>query len=170
MNSQAYIDIAKRIRLKVPTVKTIDVFNNQYEEPSRHDPVTCPAVLVEWAPTEWSDLPMGIQEGVGGFRIHCVVNTLRHTRNIDLQTNTQAALNLLHLAFPKAVHAALQGFAPCGYGQLSRVQTQPDHRFSSIIVIVYEYRASVIDESAFEYEQYVEHPIEDFIVPGEIVP
>jgi hypothetical protein len=168
MNSQSYIDIAKRIREKVPAVKTIDIFNHQYEEPEKHAAFACPAVLIEWLPTDWTDMPMGVQEGMGGFRIHCVVNTLRHARNIDQLPPAQAALQVQHLQFATQVHAALQGFAPDGYSPLLRVQSQPDHRFTGNVIIVQEYRAKIIDSSAYVYANYTEAVIEDFRVPGDI--
>jgi hypothetical protein len=168
MNAQSYIDIAKRIRLKVPAIKAIDIFNNQYEEPERHASLNCPCVFVEWLPTLWQDTGQGIQEGKGGFRIHCVMKTYRGTVDIDKVSDAQAALNLGHLTLPADIHAALQGFEPECYTKLTRTQTIPDHRYNSIIAIVHEYTAEELDGSAYEYKDYVDHTIEDFVVPGEI--
>lgn len=168
MHPKSYTDLAERLRLKVPGIKTIDLYNGQYDDPAQHNAYTCPAVFIEWLPVEWQDMPAGVQQGAGGFRIHCVVNTLRETRNIDRLSPPQQSQHTAHLLFPAAVHAALQGFAPHGYSPLGRVLTTPDHRYTGNIIVVHQYTAHVVDTSAYAYAQYIEHPIDDFEVPGEI--
>lgn len=162
MNQQSYIDLAKRIRAKVPACNSIDIFNNQYDEPNQHQPLRTPGVLIEWLPTEWMDSGSGVQEGTGGFRIHCLVQSLANTQNIDLVSDNQAVINLQHLNFHSDVHAALNGFAPSNYSPLQRVRTVPDHRYNSIIVIVHEYTAQERDESGYAYKDHVLAPVTDF--------
>lgn len=168
MNQQSYIDLAKHIRLKVPATKSIDIFNNQYDEPERHHPLNTPCVLIEWLPTEWMDSGSGVQEGAGGFRLHCVVQAIATTQNIDKVSNNQAAIYLQHLTFHNDVHAAVNGFAPSGYSALQRVRTVPDHRYNSIIVIVHEYTATERDESGYAYKDHTLVPVLDFPITKHI--
>lgn len=168
MNPQSYIDIAGRLRSKVPGIKTIDLYNAQYDDPAQHNAYACPAVFIEWLPVEWHDFPDGLQHGEGGFRIHCVIHSLLHTRNIDLLSPPQQSQHTAHLLFPAAVHAALQGFSPHACGPLRRVLSVPDHRFSGNIIIIHQYHAPVLDASALHTHLLV--PVHDFPTSGHLSP
>lgn len=167
MNAQSYIDIAARIRAKVPVCRSIDIYNAQYEEPNKHQPLKYPCVLIEWLPTNWESLGNNAQQGDGGFRIHCVVNSMNSTYDLDTKTLTQQGLSLQHLQFQRQVHDALQDFAPTDYTGLQRTRTVPDHRYTSVLVFIHEYSAGEIYRATDP--NTVMHPVEDFPTTGEIV-
>ena len=167
MNAQSYIDIAKRIREKVPACRSIDIYNAQYEEPNRHQPLSYPCVLIEWLPTNWDSLSGGAQNGNGGFRIHCVVNSMHSTYDLDKKTPTQQGLSLQHIQFQQQVHEALQGFAPSDYSKMQRTRTIPDHRYTSVLAFIHEYAASEFNQASDSAQ--VMHQVNDFPTTGEIV-
>jgi hypothetical protein len=160
MNTAAYIDIAKHLRAKVPGIKHIDLYNGQFENPEAHLPANYPAVYVEFLPTRWDTHPQGVQRGTGGIRVYCVVKNFLGADNIDLRTTEVAQQRLAYLLFEKLVHAALQNFAPTGYGNLMRSTTLPDATFTSVLVVVHEYEAAEADDSAFVYKDFTEAVIE----------
>jgi hypothetical protein len=92
---------------------------------------------------------------------------VRSTYNLDQKPNAQQQLSLQHLQFEKAVHTALQGFAPCGYSQLMRTRTVPDHRYTSVLDIIHEYTANEIDSNGAQHLLTMQ-AIEDFTVSGNI--
>lgn len=154
MNTLAYIDLAKRLREKVPGIKHIDLYNQQPENPQLHIPQNLPAVLIEFLPTQWQTHGQGVQRGTGGIRVYCVMKNFLNTDNIDLRTQEVAEQRLAYLLFEKIVHAAVQGYAPTGYGNLMRSSTLPDATFTSVMVVVHEYEAAEVDDSAFVYKDY----------------
>jgi hypothetical protein len=154
MNTLAYIDLAKRLREKVPGIKHIDLYNQQPENPQLHIPQNLPAVLIEFLPTQWQTQGQGTQRGTGGIRVYCVMKNFLGADNIDRHTQQAAEQRLAYLLFEKVVHAALQDFAPSGYGKLMRSSTLPDATFTSVMVVVHEYEAAEADDSAFVYKDY----------------
>lgn len=170
MNTLAYIDIARRLREKVPGIKMIDLYNGQFENPEKHLVAAYPAVYVEFLPTEWKTLAAGLQQGTGGVRIFCVMKHFTDTANIDLLSQPLAEARLAWLLFESAVHAALQGFAPSGFTALQRTSSLPDSTFSSIFVVVHEYQADVLDSSAHAYQQWLQIPVHDFPTSGHLSP
>ncbi len=162
MNTAAYIDIAKRLKAAVPGLKHTDLYNGQFENPEVHLPANYPAVYIEFLPTQWQTQGQGTQRGTGGIRVYCVMKSFLDTYNIERYNDAQAAQRMAHLLFEKVVHAALQGFAPCGYGNLMRSSTLPDATFTSVIVVVYEYEAAEADDSAFVYKEYEQAVIAGF--------
>lgn len=162
MNTAAYIDITKRLKEKVAGIKFIDLYNGQFENPENHLPANYPAVYIEFLPTQWTTQGQGTQRGTGGIRVYCVMKSFLDTYNIERYTQPQQQQRLAHLLFEKAVHAALQNFAPTGYGNLMRSSTLPDATFTSVIVVVHEYEAAEIDDSAFVYKDWQQAVIEDF--------
>lgn len=173
MNTTAFLSIGRRIKAQCPSIKHIDLFNQQYtpDKEGQSHPFAKPAVLIEFGQTSWVDSGNGVQEGDGLVRIHVVMETYKGFYKIfDLTENLQAA-ELAHYNAPKEVHAALHNWQPDGTaGPLTRPSSIPDHDFDNIIVEVMEYEFRDLDESADEEATYVTRQIKYVQTPGDIKP
>jgi hypothetical protein len=164
MNYPAYIDIAKQIRAQAPGVKHIDLFNDQYNRPKESNPFNTPAVFVEFMPTPWRSTMNGVQEGMGGFRIHVVFTFIGNSHNIESFTQEQLDALFLNYTITKKIHNALSGFAPANCTQMERTSSMPDHNHDELLIEVMEYSFTEYDDSADEYGDYIETLINDIII------
>lgn len=158
MNTQAYIDLSAQLRSELSTAYPeleIDIYNGQFENPDKFNSYNYPAVFIEFNANNWVNNTDNTQEGLGGFKIHCVSPIVdQDTRNIDLATGPEQTARLAMLAFSQLVHQALQNFQPTGFSTpLERVDDLPDHNYDEKMVVTIHYTAIALDTTTGYYEQ-----------------
>lgn len=157
MNVTSYIDVSARIRAMCPSIKEIDIFNRQYEEPQFHEQYVLPCVYLEWLPNVWTDNNDRSQQGLGGFMVHvCVptgtVSDGTSTRNIDQATDKVTPLAAFRIF--EEVHQALNGWMPA-HGFITpfqRISDEPDHNYTSVMVMRSKYTAEAISDDTNMYQ------------------
>lgn len=171
MNTQTYIDVSKRIRDNVTEINDIDIYNGQYEEPELFNSYNYPAVFIEWLSNAWLNNTDGSQQGLGGIKVHVVLPVVdQDTRNIDLADEVTQQARLSHLNVAAKVHKALNGYTPSGFiTPLERVQDEPDHNYSEVLIITMLYTAEAIDDSTgFGANQWTTTQIKSIDVTGKV--
>lgn len=172
MNTTLFLSVGNRIKEKCPNIKHIDLYNGQYTPNMELQikPFAKPAVFIEFGTTQWSDQVSGELEGMGLLRIHVVMEVYKDTYKIfEKDSNTQAA-TLAHYEIPVEVHQALQDFLPDGsLGDLTLINTIPDHDYDNIIVEVREYSFKDSDSTANHKRNWVDATINHINPEGEIV-
>lgn len=160
MTESIYNALEKRLQEKVPEIKNIDWFANQYEPSEEEDFVwITPAVFLEFAPVTWQTTgDTAIQQTLMTLTVHTVTDNNLVTK--DRFTATQ------HLTIQRKVHAALHEFSCLlSYiqptvtnsddhillNELTRITSEPDHTLNVFITTKQTYTAQVFDLDLYFY-------------------
>ena len=149
MLTAPYISIAAQLRAKVPSIKHIDLYYQQYlsAEAKKQHPFNPPAVFIEYGDCEWVEQGKYIQEADTTFTLHCVTTMMTDTMNIDQFDAGKQADKLAPLALDTLVHAAMQRFTPDGCcREMWRVHTVYDRDHDQLTVIKITYSCRLIED------------------------
>ncbi|GEN71591.1 hypothetical protein [Chryseobacterium lathyri] len=102
-----------------------------------------PAILIAFMRFEWSDIGNGIKEGKGIIRVRVICENYAesYTGSID----QEQALAFFDLN--EKVDAALEGFSGTHFREMKKVSDEDDLDHNNIIVTVYEYETTIIDDT-----------------------
>lgn len=143
-----FLSICKHLREQVPDMQHTDLFNDQYNNEPKEHPYNMPATFVEFAPVaDWKLNSDGSQTGTLMIQFHHVTTSVADTQNADRKSDIEQSLALKHLLYNKAVHKALQGFAPFGCTALNRIQSIPGQLKSSEFIYIEIYQCVITDNS-----------------------
>ena len=102
-----------------------------------------PAVLIAFMRFEWSDIGNGIKEGKGTVRVRVICENYAesYTGSIDQD------LAIAFFDLNEKVDAALEGLSGTKFSEMKKIADEDDLDHGNIIVTVYEYETTIIDDT-----------------------
>ena len=151
MKKEIFKAIRDRIKEAFPHV-WVDKNMGQITSIDRFDSFPLPAVLIEFARSEYRTLSKGVQEVNTVLRFHLLFENwaASHAESEDSE------LALRYFDFTEAVHEALEGFGGENFASLTRVADEEDNNHESVVITVMEYATTYIDTSAEKPRNKVE--------------
>jgi hypothetical protein len=148
---------------ELSTIKWIDLYNAQPEFLTQVESFDFPAVFVEFAQINWSNIAHPAQRGEAVIRLHVVQWSLASTYRGS--ENQAAALQRLELL--QRLHHHLHGWAGTHHGPFIRTATDSDTRHDAVTVDILTYNALFYDCPPDTAKRYI---AADLKVMGEIAP
>ena len=110
-----------------------------------------PAALIAFMRFEWSDIGNGIKEGKGIVRVRIICENYAesYSESIDQQ------LALAFFDLNEKVDAALEGLSGTKFSEMKKTADEDDLDHNNIIVTVYEYETSIIDDTKANCSQMI---------------
>jgi hypothetical protein len=128
-----YEAIKAQVKAKAPSIKHILLFNNQFENERREDPIEYPNCFVELSQIFWTSQAQGQQVGDVDITIH--IGLERYERESDTTWTTI-----------QEVFLALQGFAVgVLFSPLNRIEEVQDTDHDNVIVWKLIFKTSLIE-------------------------
>lgn len=158
--------LSKRLRDKMPELKQIALFMNQYNLTEEELPLFPPCCFIEFGEIPWRDTGLHIQEGDAEISFHLVMDFVLPTDNFDLEGFNALEYDTKVLDLMQKLHLALQGWdlkdqqGRIYTGAFTRSGTRPEPDAGGLSVWVVTYRCNVVDNSA-----YWERNKTEFIIP-----
>ena len=147
MINQFYEALLAQLQTKVPGIKFIDFWNNQFDMLNTEDeiPFNFPAVFIEIDPIEWQTLADSSQQSPAVIIMHLGVETLQETSNQELLATRAAGMN--HLPLVQDISKALHGFSGTNFGTITRIGTTFDQNYGSVKEILIPFKCLLTDNS-----------------------
>jgi hypothetical protein len=147
MNIDLYNGIVARLTAKVPELKTIKLFNNQFahsnnDEPRDEQAFLYPCAFIEFAEVNYVDQKQRVQDYTATLRVHIGFESYKY-EDVDVFTLKQKVVKYLH---------EYQVSSPQIFGKILRRLETTDTEHNNIYVYVVEFGISgrdcdlVIDE------------------------
>jgi hypothetical protein len=147
----------------LPIIKWIDLYNAQPEFLEQRESFDFPAVFVEFAAINWTNIAHPAQRGEASIRLHVVQWSLASTYNgSEHQADALQRLRLL-----QQLHHHLHGWAGTHHGPLIRTATDSDTRHDAVTVDVLTYNSLFYDCPPEQAKHYI---AADLHLLGEIAP
>lgn len=146
--------ISKRLRDKLPELKQIALFTNQYNMTDEELPIFPPACFIEFGEIPWLDTGLHTQEGNADISFHLVMDFVLPTDGFDLAGFNAQEYDLKVLDLMQKLHLGLQGWQmrdQAGLAHASpftRTSIRPEPDAGGLAVWIVTYRCSLIDNSA----------------------
>lgn len=135
MEKDLYIALKQEINKKLPKIKTVGLFNNQFENESKENPFLYPCVFIQFTPNSFKDLQQGVQQ---------VDVTL--TTHLGFESYKDEDVEMLELK--QDLYKVVQRLQN-GYGsKLTRDAERPNYNHNNIQVYETDYRVLIKDFTA----------------------
>jgi len=145
MKKELFEAIKARLVARVPAIKTIALFNDQFNNEQKNNPFKYPVCLIEFDSFDWKSQSRGIQVGTLNVRFHLGVETYK-TNLSSGRTDQPNDLEFFDLI--AAVHVAVNMFDAYFFTPLLRVSETQDTNHDNILVWVAEYKTQITDDNA----------------------
>jgi hypothetical protein len=145
-----FYDIIKaRLLEKVPAIKTLRLFNSQFDKEEVEDAFEYPAVFVQFLNLNWIAKPQGLQEADAVIRLHVGFHSLK--------TEEREIFKLI-----EDIHKALQNLSTAQlFGDMNRVNEEQDIDHGNVIVWLADYSTLLTDISGYRSKDLVLTQIAD---------
>lgn len=121
-----YLAIVNRIRARVPEVKHIDLYNEQYLKQSEESPILTPAVFVQFSALPWQNQGDGTQEAPDAeITLHLVADDYEDTWQAN-DANIADSPAMRWIALIEKLHKAFNNFSPIALYLPPGAATLPD--------------------------------------------
>lgn len=135
MSKVALYNGLKTDLLAIPGIKHVALFNNQVQKYEENNSFLCPAVFIQFMPSGYTDLSLGVQQYDLIVRLHIVHETYA-TDDITLLTLNNSIFSIIHLnQYEK-------------FGRLSRVNEEEDFDHPAIQDHIQDYKTLGKDYAA----------------------
>ncbi|QCW20340.1 hypothetical protein [Flavobacterium phage FPSV-S1] len=150
-----YDAVKNRLLEKVKTIKTVRLFNSQFDNENVEDAFEYPAVFIQFLSVPWTSKAKGLQEAAAVIRLNVGFHSLK--------TEEREIFLLL-----EEIHKALQGFGSENlFGFIDRVNEEQDIDHGNVIVWLVDYGAVITDTSGLWSNNMVLTNIQTLDVTGE---
>lgn len=102
--------LVERLKNKVPALRQIELFNNQYNNTNEELPFALPACLIEFESINWRDTGNLTQEAEATITFHIIQTFMQHNRDFDSNYYNTIAYETQLLQTLQDVHLALHGW------------------------------------------------------------
>lgn len=157
MQATIFNTIASRIKAKMPEIRQIEIYNDQYNNiEDEAYPVFPPAAFIEFEDIEWSNLGELVQQAIVTVNIHIVTEHIApfkmNENSADVLAYAQSVTNL-----SGKLHQALHGFVPItplspaqpiGISMFKRISTSQVQAPPTLHVWKTRFAFEVVDASA----------------------
>lgn len=127
-----YLDVRQRILDKVPEVKHVLLFNNQFDRDTEEEAFTYPCVFIEFLQL--------IHSGVASNQQKSDIQIRLHVGYESLKTEDLGLLDLV-----QSVHLAVQGFSGQLFSGLQRIEERQDIDHDNVQVWQIDYETNLTD-------------------------
>ncbi|WP_312296862.1 hypothetical protein [Chryseobacterium sp.] len=138
-------EISDHLESRVEQLVYIDKDRGQVEK-ENVIMVPKPAVLIAFMRFEWSDIGGGVKQGKGLVRVRVICEN--YAESYSGSIDQELALSFFDLN--EKVDAALEGFSGTKFSEMKKVSDEDDLDHNNVIVTVYEYETTIIDDSKAE--------------------
>ena len=130
-----YDTVKSRLLEKVPAIKTVRLFNSQFDNEQLENAFEYPAVFIQFLNITWTTKTKGLQKADAVIRLNVGFHSLK--------TEEREIFLLL-----EEIHKALQGFGNENlFGFIDRVNEEQDIDHGNVIVWLVDYGAVITDTS-----------------------
>jgi hypothetical protein len=130
---------------RVPEIKTIDLFNNQFERESKNNPVKFPCCFIEFENFDWKSQSGGIQIGNLVVKFHIGFETYK-TNNSSGRPDESNDIDFLDLI--EKIHTSINMFNTENFNPLLRVTEQQNTDHDNVLTWVVSYSTMITDDGA----------------------
>ena len=131
----------------MPELKTIDMFNNQFErsnndraQDNNQEPFSYPACFISFENISWTGISSGVQDAALTVRLHIgYLNLIEFIPVFDLV---------------QSIHLALQGYGDVIFNALTRVAERPNYDHNNVYVYEVDYTTRFRDTSTYNRKNY----------------
>lgn len=164
--------LSKRIRLEMPEIKQIELFNGQYINPADEIPLSLPAVFIEFGSVPWEDIGLHEQQGNLNISFHVLCEHLLHQRDYDLEEFNAQEYKSHVLDVVAKLHNTLQGWQMTldekTYStELTRINTQPSTDADGLHLWIVQYQCKAIDDTTNRDKDLTPFQIDSFTIEPE---
>ena len=145
-----FLEISTYLMETVEGLKMVDKDKGQLDDMSNFV-IPMPAVFVSFGRFEWENLSLGSQTGTGVIRFRVAVENYADSYTGSINQDKALAF----FEFNEKVHQALQGLSGSYFSALNRVSDEDDQEHKNVIVTVFEYGTTLVDNSANTKKSYV---------------
>lgn len=147
-----YNAIKAQILGQVPKIKTVQLFNNQFDKEAAEDAFSYPAVMIQFLSLPWVTEPQGLQKADALIRLHVGFHSYK-SEDVEI-------LTLLD-----EVHAALSGFTVANLlGAMTRTNEEQDINHDSVSVWLVDYSTQIVDVAGHRNRHLVNASIESVTI------
>jgi hypothetical protein len=144
-----YDNIKARITELVPEIKTVRLFNNQFEKEKTENAFDYPCLFVEFMSLPWETKSKGLQEAAAVIRLHLGFESL--------ETEEREIFSLA-----EKVHQNIQKHSAADlFTNLTRINEMPDGDHDAVIVWLIDYSTLLYDTSGHITKKLVPAKIDD---------
>ena len=147
MRKQLYLAVIERLKtitnyLNQPIIEYYDLWNHNVEFIEQETAFNFPAVFIEFAPINWKNLSMQVQESDVVIKLHVV--TRWENISADGSNSQEQALELFDLL--DSIKKALTGLQGNGFSAFKRIASDTNHDHEEIVESIESFLVHVIDK------------------------
>lgn len=164
MEKDLFINLSKQIKVYLPEVKTVRLFNEQIihsngtgTDGRNENPFQYPAVFLQFDRLEARDLSLGIQE----FDLN--VTTYLCFKSFQTEDN-------LILDLKERLYWVCQRFQEGNFARLSRRNEFPDYNHGDVQVFKTEYRTRGMDDNRYVFANMTQDYITGVTITNTVIP
>lgn len=135
MEKDLYIALKQEIQKKLPKIKTVALFNNQFEHENEEIAFLYPCVFIQFSPVGFKDLSMGVQQ---------VEMTLTTHLGFESYKNEDTDVLELKQELYKVVHRFQNGYG----SMLTRIAERGNYDHNNVQVYETDYKVTINDFTA----------------------
>lgn len=143
-------EITSFIKETVKEIEFVDKYRGQLEDVNNYV-YPRPAVFVSFGRFEWETTTLNNQLGKGVVRIRTVVEN--YADAFEGSINQEQALAFFDIN--EKVHNALQGMSGTYHTPLLRIVDEDDEQHNNLIVTLFEYETTLMDNTTIVNKNYV---------------
>ncbi len=147
MRKQLYLAVIERLKtitnyLNQPIIEYYDLWNHNVEFIEQETAFNFPAIFIEFAPINWKNLSMQVQESDVVIKLHVV--TRWENISADGSNSQEQALELFDLL--DSIKKALTGLQGNGFSAFKRIASDTNHDHEEIVESIESFLVHVIDK------------------------
>ncbi len=153
MLKEYYKLLVRQLHTKLPELRQIALFNNQYNQTELELPIFCPAVFIQFAAVPWKTTGLHTQESTATITFHLVMDYLMSTHH-DAPLENQLQFDEQVLDMVQKLDECLQGWqakdgeeGPVVSTELTRTDTDQDTGSDGLHVWQLTYTCELIDNT-----------------------
>lgn len=135
MEKELYIALKKEINKKLPKIKTVGLFNNQFESENKENAFLYPCVFIQFQPNDFKDLSMGVQQ----FEMTI-------TAHLGFESYKDEDVEILEIK--QELYKVMQRFQDGYFSMMTRVAERPNYNHDNIHVYETDYKVTGKDFTA----------------------
>lgn len=150
VKGEIYKTIAQHLMQSVSGLAMVDKDKGQLENISEFA-LPYPCVLISFGRFEYEAVGGGIKKGTGTIRFRVAYENYADSYTGSINQD----LALKFFDFNEAVQTALEGFFSTDFSPLTLIADEDDQEHKNVIVTVFEYETTIVNNSAIGDKNYV---------------
>lgn len=110
----------------------IDLWNNQFTQEEKENPLFVPCVLVEFMPIQWQQRGMGFQDVAQQGRLQVVLHIASELYENTFAGSPEQSSAIMFFDFVEAITSAISGMAGDGFDELVRIGTAYPSQYTNV--------------------------------------